>query len=324
MSEDSPSEASLIERIRRLFPRTGDDAAVIGNQVLTNDMLVEDVDFTREVPLRSIARKCIAANVSDLAAMGARPLYALVAVGAPEWVDVAVFLDELAAAASLHGIEIVGGDLSTAGQLVVSVTAIGEAARPILRRGARPGDRVYVSRPLGASAAGLHLLRHGWRAADTPGAAAREIPEGIGYSEREFGASAIRRHLEPDPEVDLGLRLVGIATACIDISDGLSTDLHHLCDASGVGAEIVRERIPLFPGLVGEGAALGIPVAESVLNGGEEYALLFTAKLRESELSARVGRPVYAIGRITADLGVRLDGQPLAAGGWDHFLRPVE
>ena len=90
------SEAELIARIRELFPRTGDDAAVVGDQVITNDMLVEDVDFTRDTPLRFIARKSIAVNLSDLAAMGARPQYALVAIGAPEWVDVKQLIEEIA------------------------------------------------------------------------------------------------------------------------------------------------------------------------------------------------------------------------------------
>ena len=138
---------------------------------------------------------------------------------------------------------------------------------------------------------------------------------------REFAESVINRHLDPDPEVALGIALAGIeaVSACIDISDGLSTDLHHLCDASGVGAEIERQRIPVFPDLERAGPPLGLDVRRAVLHGGEEFALLFTASMRESELSARVGRPVYAIGRIVAAPGVRLDGQPLAAGGWDHF-----
>ena len=111
------------------------------------------------------------------------------------------------------------------------------------------------------------------------------------------------------------MKLVSIATACIDISDGLSTDLHHLCEATKVGAEIERQRIPLFPGL----QESGVDVRGAVLHGGEEFALLFTASLRESELSSRVGRPVYAIGRIVEQRGVRLDGAALEPRGWDHF-----
>jgi thiamine-monophosphate kinase len=142
---------------------------------------------------------------------------------------------------------------------------------------------------------------------------------GASYAEREFIESAIRRHLEPEAEVALGLKLVGIATSCIDVSDGLSTDLHHLCDASSVGAAIERERIPVFPDLQRSGPQLGINVRNAVLHGGEEYALLFTSSLRESELSMRVGRPVYAIGRIVEERGVRIDGEPLPPSGFDHF-----
>lgn len=290
------SEADLIARIRELFPRAGDDAAVIGDQVITNDMLIEDVDFRRDVPLRLIARKSLAVNLSDLAAMGAKPQYALVAIGAPAWVNVAELIEEFASAAKSYRIEIVGGDLSRAEKLTISVTAIGEAKQPILRSGARAGDRLYVSRPLGGSAAGLALLD-----ADL---------SKMSYAEREYAESAIRRHLDPEPEVELGMKLVGIATSCIDVSDGLSSDVQHLC--VNVGAEIMRERIPVFPGLSGN-------IREYVLNGGEEFALLFTSAMRESEISAKVGRPVYMIGRMTKELGVRLDGEPLEPRGFDHF-----
>ena len=109
------------------------------------------------------------------------------------------------------------------------------------------------------------------------------------------------------------MRLVGIATSCVDISDGLSSDVQHLCEHSG--ADIARERIPIYPGLLES----GLDVRDLVLNGGEEFALLFTSPMRESELSAKVGRPVYAIGRMTKELGVRLDGEALKPGGFDHF-----
>jgi thiamine-monophosphate kinase len=295
------SEGEIIARLRQLFPRAGDDAAVIGDQVITVDMLVEDVDFTKSVPLRFIARKSLAVNLSDLAAMGAQPRYAVVALGLPEWANVDMLTDALAEAAREHEIEIVGGDLSRSEKLVIAITAIGEAKEPLLRSGARPGDRLYVSRPLGGAAAGLAFL----------GKPLEDMP----YAQREFAQSAVQRQIDPEPEVELGLKLVGVATSCIDVSDGLSTDLDHLCEASGVGAEVARERIPVFPGLTES----GLNVRDAVLNGGEEYALLFTSRLRESELSARVGRPVYAIGRVVDGRGVRLDGVPLAPQGFDHF-----
>ena len=306
------NENELIAHLQRLFPRIGDDAAVIGDRVITTDMLVEDVDFTRAIPMEFVARKSLAANLSDLAAMGAKPEYAVVALGAPPDLEVEQFMTAMATSAKENAIEIVGGDLSRSEKVIVSITAIGRAPRPLLRSGARAGDRVYVSRPLGASDSGLQLLQRGW-SIDPP----KEMP----YAQREFAAAVIRRHIDPQAEVALGITLGSMpeVTACIDISDGLSTDLHHLCDASDVGADIERERIPLFADLRIAGPMLGIDITHAVLHGGEEFALLFTASLRESELSARAGRPVYAIGRMVAEKGVRLDGQPLAAAGYDHF-----
>lgn len=299
------SERDLIARIRELFPRAGDDAAVIGNQVITNDVLVENIDFTRAIPLRLIARKSLTINLSDIAAMGGRPLYAIVAIGSRDEDDASAIIEEIAVAARENDVEIVGGDLSRSEHLFISITLIGEAAHPILRSGAKRGDRVYLSRPIGGSAAGLSLLQRGTIGAD--------------YAEREFIESAKRRHLEPEAEVALGMKLPGIVTSCIDVSDGFSTDLHHLCDASNVGALIDGDRIPAFADLPRFGPRLGINVRDAVLHGGEEYALLFTSALRESELSARVGRPVYAVGRITEERGVRINGQPLEPRGFDHF-----
>lgn len=313
------NEAQLVARVRELFsPRIGDDAAVVPpsatDQVLTADMLVEDVDFTRAVPLRFVARKSLAVNLSDLAAMGAAPQYALVSLAIPEWARER--LDEMltayAEAARRYGIEIVGGDVSRGEKLTIAITAIGRVVtRPLLRSGAKPGNRIYVSRPIGGAAAGLALFGR--------------TGESRGYAEREFIESAIRRQVDPEPEVALGITLAAIAevTSCIDISDGLSTDLHHLCDASGCGAEIESERIPLFPELLQHGSRLGVDVRNAVLNGGEEYALLFTSSLTESEMSRRAGRPMFAIGRITAARGVILSergaARPLEPRGWDHF-----
>jgi len=307
------NEAQLVARVRELFsPRIGDDAAVVDGQVMTTDMLVEDVDFTRAIALRFIARKSLAVNLSDLAAMGAMPSYALLALALPPWAleNVDEMLGAYAEAAREHAIEIVGGDFSRAEKLTIAVTAIGRViTRPLLRSGAKPGDRIYVSRPIGGSAAGLELMRTG----------------GQGYAEREFIESAIRRHLDPEPEVALGMALARIpeVTSCIDISDGLSSDLHHLCDASACGAEIEKERIPVFPDLLGYGPKLGIRVRDVVLHGGEDYALLFTSSLREAQLSTLLRRPVYAIGRMTKSPVVLLKengvATPLVARGYDHF-----
>jgi thiamine-monophosphate kinase len=322
--ERAMTEGEIIARIRELFPQRGasvgigDDAAVVGEQVITTDMLIEDVDFTRVVPVESIARKSLAVNLSDLAAMGAIPAFAVVALGIPQWLlaDLDPFLVALADCARQYDIDLVGGDLSGAEKLTIVITANGWLeARPLLRSGARVGDRVYVSRPIGGSAAGLELLTR-WQSTEPP----RDLP----YAQREFARSAIRAHIDPEPEVKLGIALadLGEVTSCIDISDGLSTDLHHLCEASAVGAELERQRIPVFPDLLDTGGALGIDVRSAVLHGGEEYALLFTSPLREAELSGLTGRPVYAIGRIV-EKGVRIDGEPLEASGFDHFERTM-
>jgi thiamine-monophosphate kinase len=311
------NENELVARARELFSeKIGDDAAVVGNQVITTDLLVEDVDFKRAVPLPLIARKSLAVNLSDIAAMGARPSHAVVAIGLPQWArnGIDAFMVALRDAAREWKIEIVGGDFSASDKLIISIAAVGNIeGRPLLRSGAKAGHRIFLSRPIGGSAAGLQLL-------------GRNL-DGLSFTQRELARSAIDRHLDPQPEIDLGLALARIpeVTACIDVSDGLSTDLHHLCDASQCGADIERERIPVFPDLLALGPALGIRVQDAVLDGGEEYALLFTASLRESELSARLKRPVYAIGKITSEHGVviREEGaaRPLEARGWDHFAR---
>lgn len=309
------NEAALVAKVRELFSnRIGDDAAIVDDRVYTTDMLVEDVDFTRAIAPRFIARKSLAVNLSDIAAMGAVPSYALLSLALPEWAleHVNEMLDAYAEASREWKIEIIGGDFSRAEKLTISVTAVGRiATRPLLRSGAKPGDRIYVSRPVGGSSAGFALLGK----------------DAAAYVHREFIESAVRRHVDPEPELALGVALANIpqVTSCIDVSDGLSTDLHHLCDASNCGAEIEKERIPVFPDLTLFAAKLGINVRDVVLNGGEEFALLFTSSLPESQLSARVGRPVYAIGRMTRDRAVVLkeDGvaSPLPARGWDHFRR---
>jgi thiamine-monophosphate kinase len=307
------NENELVARVRELFSdRIGDDAAVVENRVYTTDMLVEDVDFTRRTPPRLIARKSLAVNLSDIAAMGAAPAYALIAIAVPPWIQ--PHLEEMflawREAAREHGVEIIGGDLSRGEKLTIAITAAGTiVTRPLLRSGAKPGDRVFLSRPVGGAAAGLALLDR----------------EAASYAQRELIDSAIRRQLDPEPEIALGLALARIpeVTACIDVSDGLSTDLHHLCDASRCGAEIEKERIPVFPDLTAHARDLGLNVRDLVLNGGEEYALLFTSSLREFDLSRMLGRPVYAIGRVTREREVVLKengmARPLAAGGWDHF-----
>jgi thiamine-monophosphate kinase len=330
-------EDAIVERIRRIFDEAaaivgiGDDAAVVaapGELVVTSDLLIEEIDFTFDAPAGLVGHKALAVNLSDLAAMGARPLWFTLDLGIPlRWQE---RLDELlhgmARLARRHGIALIGGDLSAAAQLTISITAIGTpaGARTLLRSGARPGDRLYVSRPLGGSAAGLALLTRGWRADGASAITATPQVGEFGYAQRELAAALVRQHLAPEPESALGQALATLdVTSCIDVSDGLSTDLHRICAASAAGATIEWERIPIFPDLLTVGRSLGVNVEEVVLHGGEELALLFTSPLLEYDLSQRLGRPVYLIGRITADPEVILQRGdatvPLGDFGFDHF-----
>jgi thiamine-monophosphate kinase len=329
------TERELLETIRGAFPEAaatlgiGDDAAILAlgaPGVFTKDVLVEDVDFFADADPRLLAEKCLAVNLSDIAAMGARPVAFLLSLAMPERFlpSFGAFIESLAGAAAKHRVSLIGGDLSRSAQLSICVTAIGEApSRPLLRSAAKPGDRIFVSRPLGGSAAGLELLRRGWRL-DGSRSAVPPAPVRASFEQRAFAQSALLQHLTPEPEIALGMRLAAIdaAHACIDLSDGLSTDLGRLCEASSCGAVVEWERVPPLPGLASIGASL-LDVDAAVLHGGEEFALLFTADARESELSAAAGRPVYAIGRITSEPGVLIERAgvrtPLAPGGFDHF-----
>lgn len=327
-------EDKIVALIRAAFAQSdavvgiGDDAAVVrmeGAQAITSDMLVEDVDFTAETPIESIARKALASNLSDLAAMGARPTHFLLNLGVPSaYRDrLQQFVRALAAAAAQHEVSLVGGDLSSAAKFIVSITAFGSVARPLLRSGARSGDRVYLSRPIGGAAAGFQLFNKGWRL-DEEGRAAPPSTRAEAFALGEFAAAVLRQFFEPLPETRLGLQLANdLATSCIDLSDGLSTDLRRLCEASGVAAVVEWEKIPLFPDLHVAGPRLGVSVEDAALHGGEEYALLFTSRLREYELSTKLGRPVYAIGRMESGSGITLIRNgvdvPLADHGFDHF-----
>lgn len=336
----SSSEEDLVARLVAALGRgearvgIGDDAAVIdvrGPMVVTTDLLVENVDFRRNVPLRFVAAKSLAVNVSDLAAMGARGESFVLGLAIPPELlgSMDGFIEGMAGAARLWKMSLIGGDLSRSTEMMVTITAFGrftEGASPLLRSGAGPGEHLFVSRALGGAAAGLALLERGWRITESGDAnAPDDLPGAAGYAQREFAASAMRRQVAPEPEAELGDALArsGLVTACIDISDGLSTDLHRLCRASGVGAVVEHERVPRFPDLDGTGFSLGIDPDGAVLHGGEELALLFTSHGRESELSRALGRPVYRIGRTTATAEVVLErasgAVDLAPEGFDHF-----
>jgi thiamine-monophosphate kinase len=287
-----------------------------GFLVVTTDLLLEDIHFRRAyTEPADIGWKAMAVNLSDIAAMGGRPRWALVALACPRGTvaaDVEAFYTGALKLGDEHGVAIVGGDtsVSPAGWLV-NVTLIGEAARPVLRSGAHAGDVVAVSGTIGASAAGLALLQDG-----------RELP-GLPASVR---ARVIAAHLRPQPRVVEGRWLAdtGELTAMIDLSDGLATDLGHIVIESGVGARIHLDRLPVDENARAVGPALGRDPLDWATGGGEDYELLLTCGPSAfdglaRELREATGVPLTAIGEITA-------GPPrvrwLDAGGHERPVTP--
>jgi thiamine-monophosphate kinase len=313
------------ERIRRFFaPLAGpgglgllDDAAIIDCRagqrlVVTADAIVAGVHYLPEDPPDLVARKLLRVNLSDLAAMGARPLHYLLTTALPpalgsDWV--AGFAQGLAKDQHQFGIDLLGGDsVATSGPAVLSLTAIGEIE--IRRSGARAGDLVWVSGTIGDAYLGLALLRGGYP---------QLAPE--------YRAGLIGRFQLPDPRVDLGHRLAGIAHAMIDISDGLIADLAHICETSRVAAVIALPSLPLSRAarVVVDGEP-GVGIALAV--GGDDYELLFTAPAGSTraidDLSAVLDLPITRIGKIEPGEGVRLvDSKgrtiPVDKPGYRHF-----
>ena len=242
-------ERRVISKIRRAFgeQRTdiligiGDDAAVVRaprSLLLTTDILVEDEDFRRAVhPPRLLGRKALNVNLSDIAAMGGRPLHALVGMALPGDVEeswLRQFMAGFRSAAREARVALVGGDLSRSEKIMISVTVTGEAKSPVTRSGARAGDGIFVSGTLGDAARGFRLLEEG----------------GLKGTSRGAGP-LVRAFLDPVPRLELGALLARrkLASAMIDISDGLSVDLAHICEESRVGAEVDASRIPISAAL---------------------------------------------------------------------------
>ncbi|MBQ4855262.1 thiamine-phosphate kinase [Rhodanobacter sp. B2A1Ga4] len=320
-------EFRLIERLRELTaqPRDdvrigiGDDAAVLappsGKELaVAIDTLVEGVHFPRGTAPADIGWKALAVNLSDLAAMGASPAWALLALTLPS-ADAAFvegFAEGFAQLAQPHRLALVGGD-TTRGPLTISVAVHGfvPPGQALTRAGARVGDTVLVTGTLGDAAAGLHALQYPPR--DDDGRA------GL----RGF---LIERLNRPTPRLAVGTALRGQATACVDVSDGLLADLGHICTASGVAAEIEAALLPRSSALLelyDDATALHF-----ALSGGDDYELCFTVPAaRVAELQAglaRLGCGATKIGRIVEGEGVRVratDGSWLAMdrAGWEHF-----
>ncbi len=295
-------EISLIQKIAVFAQKTGsspniikgigDDCAVIRPQagqdmVFTSDFTIENRHFTLATHSASdVGHKALARSLSDLAAMGADPLFFLVSLALPPDAKAAWltgFYQGMTQLASRYNIVLAGGDLAQAEKTIVDVMCCGTVPRrsALLRSGAHPGDRIYVTGQLGMSALGL---------------------------ERKRGA-AWRRHKRPEPRIELGKQIRRWATAAMDLSDGLSLDLFRLCNASKVGARL-ENCIPISPG-----ASL-----QQALHGGEDYELLFTASCKQKISNEIAGIAVTCIGEITENAdAITYEGKILQPLGFEHF-----
>jgi len=334
-----PGEFELIERIRRWLPESanglaigpGDDCAAVegrdGHLVLvTVDALVEDRHFhRRETSPGALGRRLAAVNLSDIAAMGGAPRWAVLSIAVPEelagsWVEgiAAGAAEELAR----HGATLVGGNLSgSAAGVFADLTLLGEVRRDrVLRRaGARPGDRLWVTGRLGAAAAGL------------------AVAEGAVTLSASAQAELLSAHRRPIPRIAEGALLAasGAVTAAIDLSDGLASDAMHLAEASGVDIDIALPALPVPAAAATAAAALGADPFRFAASGGEDYELLVAVDpVRADDLARRVeaatGTRLTEIGRVSARRGERpalrwtdADGAECAAPerGWDHFRK---
>jgi thiamine-monophosphate kinase len=305
------AERSLIHRIRSRAGNTrgilgiGDDCARIGippghEALITTDFSLEEIHFRRKLqPAASVGHRCLLRGLSDVAAMGGTPLAAFLSLALPDklpqrWVD--EFLDGLLKLASKFAVPLAGGDTSQSpGKILADIVVLGSVpkGKAILRSGARPGDRIFVTGTLGSAATLASLLR-GDR---------KKIP-----------AADLNRYFYPSPRVEVGriLREKGLASSMIDISDGLSTDLSHICEESKVGAELIADTIPH-------------PKSDLrlALHGGEDYELLFTAPAKAAVPRSIANAPITEIGRIvrSREMSLRIGGklQKLAPAGWEHF-----
>lgn len=301
------SENQWLEQIRRkvgiakspgIALGIGDDCALFRPRgaredlAFTTDLLVEDVHFRRTTHKPAdVGWKALARGLSDIASMGAEPRFCLLSLALAPWVDkrwVDGFYRGLLQLAARAGAPLIGGDLGHAAVTMCDIVVCGAVPRgkALRRDGARAGDEVYVSGRLGGSALGLSMGR----------------------------GAAWKRHLRPEPRLALGefLRKIVKATAAMDLSDGLSTDLQRLCVASGASAEITAP--PRFPGAT----------FDQALHGGEDYELLFTARAGTRVPAEFEGIPLTRIGVMRRGRAgeVTLDGAPLAAMGYDHFRTP--
>jgi thiamine-monophosphate kinase len=321
---EKANEKALVARIeRKLAVRKsaalpvglGDDAALWSptpgcKTILTCDWFLEGLHFLRHKhPADAVGWKCLARAVSDIAAMGGKPRSYLLSLALPsvlsgKWLS--QFLNGLAGASSALRCELAGGDTTGHAMVLINITVVGEVhlKHAVLRSGAKPGEAIFVSGTLGEAELGLRQLRSG---------------RGLA---RPLNA-ALRKHLYPEPRLALGQWLAErrMATAMMDLSDGLSTDLRRLCEASGVGARIEASSLPLTSLVASrEGGLLA-------LHGGDDYELLFTVSKRNAKRLPRAFRrlALTPIGEITREKKIVLETngrvEALRPGGWDPFRK---
>jgi len=277
-------------RAKDIIAGIGDDCAVVvpGKEklLLTTDMMVEGVHFDLSFTTYfQIGFKTISVNVSDIFAMGGCPRFVLLDIAAPEATrenSLYSFFQGAEKAFRRYRITLVGGDLSASDALVVSATLIGYAKKPVLRSGARPGDRIYVTGTLGDSACGLELLKRIRRPVSLE--TGEEIRTPLGWSTMK---PLLRRHLLT--EARNPVRVASGATAMIDVSDGLLIDLFRLCEESGVGARIYMKKLPLSVQMKKAASFLGRKADVLATSGGEDYELLFTAPPRRRVNTVCIG-----------------------------------
>src|ERR1700754_1554833 len=326
------SEFEFIDSLRRRFGGgIGDDAAVFqtgsGKEtVVTTDLLVEDIDFRRTTtPAMLLGHKALAVSLSDIAAMGARPRWSLISIGVPDDVwqtdSVDQFYEGLASLAQRYDVQLIGGDTSpTNERIVIDSIAIGECnvGLAVKRVGEEPGDQIFVTGSLGGAAAGLRLIERGAHLAE----------QNLADDDSQKIDHVLLRQLRPEARVGWGMVLgeERLASAMIDISDGLSSDLNHLCTASGVGALIESSELPIDHQVVELCGRRALDPLQLALHGGEDFELLFTTKAESvGRLPRKVdGVEITRIGEVTKDAdGVKFsDGSriwELNPGGWKHF-----
>jgi thiamine-monophosphate kinase len=360
------NEFDFIDRLRRqtqsrkpsarLIKGIGDDASIISelsnrDLVVTTDLLVENIDFIRgATPPHLLGHKALAVSLSDIAAMGARPFWSFVSIGMPRETWDTKFKDEFFegffAHADQFGVTLAGGDVSESkAGIVIDSIVLGEVASggAVLRSGAQPGDQIFVTGALGGAAAGLKLIEKGARIGQESGVRSQEsVPPAVAggsaspdhaqlRSDDEAIQSLLLRQLRPAPRVGWGIVLGEdrLATAMIDLSDGLSSDLNHLCRESNAGALIDSASVPLdndVKQLCGRRALDPLALA---LHGGEDFELLFTVSPENvSRLPKRVdGVTISRIGEITAEaqtIRIREKDREwqLKPGGFQHFDTP--